>query len=140
MATPEQARAAALDALAQIRLGEDPQAEKARQRSSLTISGLIETFIDGHAAKLKAKSAVNYAIALAKLRAAHGAIKAEALTRRKSPQRTKRCQTRLTRPTGCWRRFRACSPGRKLTASCQKAMATRRRKSPDIANKGASGS
>lgn len=81
VATPEQARAAALDALAQIRLGEDPQAEKARQRSSLTISGLIEAFIDGHAAKLKAKSAVNYAIALAKLRAAHGAIKAEALTR-----------------------------------------------------------
>ena len=69
VATPEQARAGALYALAQIRLGEDPQAEKARQRSSLTISGLIEAFIDGHAAKLKAKSAVNYAIALAKLRA-----------------------------------------------------------------------
>ena len=54
--TPEQARAAAQDARARIRLGEDPQAEKARQRASLTISGLIDTFIEGHAAKLKPKS------------------------------------------------------------------------------------
>ena len=37
--TADQARAAALDARAAIRLGEDPQAEKGRQRASLTVGG-----------------------------------------------------------------------------------------------------
>jgi hypothetical protein len=55
--TVEQARAAALDALALVRLGQDPQAEKTRQRASLTVSDLIDAFLEGHAeTKLKAKT------------------------------------------------------------------------------------
>jgi hypothetical protein len=77
----EEARAAALDAMARIRLGRDPAAEKARQRASLTGSGLIDAFIEGHAAKLKPKSAESYEGALAKLQAAYGGLKAEAITR-----------------------------------------------------------
>jgi Arm DNA-binding domain len=78
---PEQARAAALDALARIRMGDDPSAEKARQRASLTVAGLIDAFLGGHAAKLKPRTRVSYEDALAKIRAAHGSIKAEALSR-----------------------------------------------------------
>jgi integrase len=79
--TADQARAAALDALAQIRLGHDPQAEKVRQRASLTVGGLIDAFLEGHAAKRKSSTAENYQISLEHLRSAHGAVKAEALTR-----------------------------------------------------------
>jgi Arm DNA-binding domain len=79
--TAEQAREAALDALARIRLGEDPQAEKTRQRSSLTVAGLIDAYSAGHVAKLKPGSQESYGVGLAKLRAAHGSLKAEALTR-----------------------------------------------------------
>ena len=49
--TAEQARRAALEALARVRLGDDPQAEKARQRASLTVGGLIDAFIAEHVAK-----------------------------------------------------------------------------------------
>lgn len=56
----EQAREAAKDALARIRLGNDPQAEKGRQRAALTVAGLVEVFIEGHATKLKSKSAIAY--------------------------------------------------------------------------------
>jgi Arm DNA-binding domain len=80
--TPEQAREAALDALARIRLGHDPQAEKSRQRASLTVSGLIDAFIAGHVDKrCKPQTAVAHKIALSRLRTAHGGMKAEALTR-----------------------------------------------------------
>jgi integrase len=79
--TADQAREPALDALARIRLGDDPQAEKARQRTSLTVAGLIEAFIEGHAAKLKPKSLIAYRSALDKLTAVHGAQKAERLSR-----------------------------------------------------------
>ena len=79
--TPDQARKAALNALAQIRLGADPQAEKSRQRAALTVADLIDAFLDGRVAKLKPNSRGAYAVSLVKLRAAHGTIKAEALTR-----------------------------------------------------------
>jgi integrase len=80
--TPDQARRAAQEALARVRLGNDPQAEKARQRVSLTVGGLIDAFLEGHASsKLKAKTAGHYRIALERLRAAHGSLKAHALTR-----------------------------------------------------------
>ena len=68
--TAEQAREAALDALARVRLGGDPQAEKGRQRAALTVAGLVEAFIGGHAAKLKSKSVIAYQGALDKLTAA----------------------------------------------------------------------
>jgi integrase len=79
--TAEQARGAALDALARIRLGDDPQAKKAHQRASLTVSGLIDVFIAEHVGKCKPQTAESHKIALRRLRGAHGNIKAEALTR-----------------------------------------------------------
>jgi Arm DNA-binding domain len=79
--TCEQARKAAVTALATIRLGSDPQAEKSRQRASLTVSGLIDAFLEGHGGKLKPRSRADYKDLLIKLRAAHGLVKAEGLTR-----------------------------------------------------------
>jgi integrase len=79
--TAEQARDAALDALARIRLGDDPQEEKAHRRASLTVSGLIDVFIVEHVGKCKPQTAEAHKIALRRLRGAHGNIKAEALTR-----------------------------------------------------------
>jgi integrase len=79
--TAEQARQAALDALAHIRLGADPHAEKTGQRSALSVAKLIDAFMAEHGAKLKAKTRGHYRGALAELVAAHGSIKAEALTR-----------------------------------------------------------
>jgi integrase len=68
--------------LARVRLGDDPQAEKARQRASLTVGGLIDAFIAEHVGKkCKAGTAYGYEIALKRLHAAHGALKADALTR-----------------------------------------------------------
>jgi hypothetical protein len=49
--TPEQARRAAQEALARVKLGHDPQAEKSRQRASLTICGLVDAFTAEHVAK-----------------------------------------------------------------------------------------
>jgi hypothetical protein len=69
--TPEQARRAALEALARVRLGEDPQAEKIRERASSTVGGLIEAFLKEHGSKLKAKTRVHYVRLLAKLASAH---------------------------------------------------------------------
>jgi integrase len=80
--TAEQARKAALDALARIRLGADPQAGKRRQRASLTVSGLIDAFFADHVSnKCKAGTAYGYEIALGRLRDAHGSLKPDALTR-----------------------------------------------------------
>jgi integrase len=79
--TPDQARRAALSALAHIRLGADPQAEKTRQRAAPSVADLIDAFLNSRVAKLKPNSRLAYAESLAKLRSAHGAIKAEALTR-----------------------------------------------------------
>jgi integrase len=80
--TAEQARKAALDALACIRLGHDPQAEKSLRRASLTVGGLVDAFIAEHVAKkCKPRTAEAHKIALLRLRAAYGGMKAEALTR-----------------------------------------------------------
>ena len=80
--TVEQGRAAALTALARARLGSDPQAEKSSRRASLSVSGLIDAFVAGHVtAKCKAKTAKSYTAGLERLRASHGSLKAEALTR-----------------------------------------------------------
>jgi hypothetical protein len=79
--TVDEARQAARDALAHVRLGEDPQAEKNRQRAALTVEALIEAFLDGHVdAKLKHRTRGDYAIVLKRLRAANGNVKAAALT------------------------------------------------------------
>jgi integrase len=80
--TTDQARRAAQEALAGVRLGNDPQAEKTLRRASPTVGGIIDAFLEGHArSKLKAKTVGHYRIALERLRAAHGSLKAHALTR-----------------------------------------------------------
>jgi integrase len=80
--TPDQARRAAQETLARIRLGHDPQAEKGRERNSPTVGGLLDAFLEGHVdSKLKAKTAKHYSVALERLRAAHGSLKAQALSR-----------------------------------------------------------
>lgn len=80
--TPDQARKAAGDMLAKIRLGADPAAEKADRRKALTVANLIDAFIAEHVqGKLKLKTGDAYAAGLARLREAHGSLKVEALTR-----------------------------------------------------------
>src|SRR5205823_11587304 len=74
--TPEQARRAAQEVLARVRLGEDPQAEKSRQRACLTVGGLVDAFNVEHVSqKCKLQTAKAHKIALARLRAAHGNMK-----------------------------------------------------------------
>jgi integrase len=81
-ATVEQARSAALDALARIRLGADPAAEKADRRAAVTVSGLIDAFMVEHVAtKCKPSTCKNHKVALERLREAYGPMKAEALSR-----------------------------------------------------------
>lgn len=79
--TPDQARKAALNALARVRLGSDPQAEKSRQRTALTVSSLIDAYLDDHGDKLKPRTRDGYEALLGKVRAAHGCVKASALSR-----------------------------------------------------------
>lgn len=79
--TIEQGRQAALTALAEVRLGHDPQAEKSRQRSALSVSELIDAFFKGHVAKLTPATKISYGLTLRKFRSAHGVLKAEALKR-----------------------------------------------------------
>ena len=80
--TAEQAKKAALDGLARIRLGDDPQAVKSLRRASLTVGGLVDAFIAEHVAnKCKPRTAEAHKIAVLRLRAAYGGMRAEALTR-----------------------------------------------------------
>lgn len=80
--TPEQARKAAADMLAKVRLGADPAAEKSERRQALTVAGLIDAFTAEHVrGKLKGKTGDSYAAGLSRLRDTHGPLKAETLTR-----------------------------------------------------------
>jgi len=80
--TPDQARRAAAEMLARVRLGVDPAADRAERRKALTVGGLIDAFTAEHVrSKLKPLTAEAHAVALARLRAAHGGAKAEALSR-----------------------------------------------------------
>jgi len=80
--TPERARREAGEALAKIRLGADPGAEKAERRQALTVSGLCDAFASEHLeTKVKAGTAEGHALALERLRSAHGSLPADALTR-----------------------------------------------------------
>jgi integrase len=79
--TVDQAKRAAADALALIRLGEDPAADKQTQRRALTLANLVEAFIERHGATLKPKTRRAYADALATLTAVHGTLKAVQLSR-----------------------------------------------------------
>lgn len=80
--TPDQARRAASEFLLRVRLGADPSAERAEQREALNVSGLIDAFIAEHIdGKLKPASATSAKAGLERLRSAHGALKAEKITR-----------------------------------------------------------
>jgi integrase len=80
--TPDQARKAAADMLAAVRLGGDPAKDKAERRASVTVGELIDLFDAQYVGRmLRPGTAVGYRIALEELRRAHGALKARALTR-----------------------------------------------------------
>jgi integrase len=79
--TPDQARKAAADMLALVRLGRDPVQEKVERRATVTVGQLID-FFDARYVEpmLKPGTSIGYRIALKELRRAHGAVKATALT------------------------------------------------------------
>jgi integrase len=80
--TPDQARRAAAEMLAQVRLGADPATEKTERRKSLTVAELLALFDEQYIATMvKPGTAVSHRIALGELRRAHGGVKAEALSR-----------------------------------------------------------
>ena len=80
--TPDQARKAAAEILAGVRLGRDPAQEKMERRASVTVGELIDFFDTRYVGPmLKPGTAIGYRIALEELRRAHGALKATALTR-----------------------------------------------------------
>lgn len=82
--TPDQARKAAADMLAKVRLGSDPAEEKAKKREAMTVAALCEAFSAEHVAiKVKPLTAQAHAIALDRLCKAMGSLKAEAATRSK---------------------------------------------------------
>jgi hypothetical protein len=77
--TVEQARKAAADMLAAVRLGGDPALEKAERRASVTVGELIDLFDAQYVGTmLKPGTAVSHRTALEELRRAHGALKAAA--------------------------------------------------------------
>jgi integrase len=79
--TAVQARDAALTALASIRLGDDPMANRAASRAAPTVSAIIDAFLRDHAFRLKPMTRSRYEASLAKVRAAYGNLKAASLTR-----------------------------------------------------------
>jgi integrase len=80
--TPEQARKAARDMLAAVRLGGDPAQDKVERRASVTVGQLIDLFDAQYVGPmLKPGTAVSHRIALEELRCAHGSLKATALAR-----------------------------------------------------------
>ena len=80
--TPDQARKAAAEILAVVRLGRDPAQEKMERRAAVTVGEMIDFFDARYVGPmLKPGTAVGYRIALEELRRAHGALKATALTR-----------------------------------------------------------
>ncbi|MEM9206189.1 MAG: integrase family protein [Pseudomonadota bacterium] len=81
--TPDMARKAAERLLARIRIGEDPQAEKAARRQTLTVSELAEAFMEGHVrAKRKPGTVLHYNDILDRIVLPDiGAMKAETVTR-----------------------------------------------------------
>ncbi len=79
--TVAEAQKAALDALARVRRGGDPARDKRTERRALTVEALADQFLADHVSKLKRATREAYAVALGKLKAEHGSLKAEALTR-----------------------------------------------------------
>jgi integrase len=80
--TADQARKAAAEMLATVRLGGDPAQERIERRASVTVCQLIDLFDAQYVGPmLKPGTVASHRIALEKLRRAHGTLKATALTR-----------------------------------------------------------
>ena len=79
--TPDQAKRAALDALAAIRQGHDPQAEKVDSRTAITVATLIDAFERHVRAHHKPRTVASYKVGLDRLRVAYGRQPAGQLTR-----------------------------------------------------------
>jgi integrase len=80
--TADQARKAAAEMLATVRLGGDPAQEKIERRASVTVGQLIDLFDAQYVGPmLKPGTIASHRIALERLRRAHGTLKATALTR-----------------------------------------------------------
>jgi integrase len=80
--TPDQARQAAADILAKVRLGSDPGQERAERRKTLTVSEFLTRFDEDYIGLMvKTNTAVSHRLAVEELRAAHGNLKIDALTR-----------------------------------------------------------
>jgi hypothetical protein len=80
--TPDQARRAAAEILAAVRLGRDPVQEKLEGRTSITVGQLVDLFDTRYVGPmLKPTTAVSHRIALLEFRRAYGALKAAAITR-----------------------------------------------------------
>ena len=63
--TPEQARRAARDVLARVRLGDDPAKELSKRRETPTFRDFAQRYLDEEGkAKLKPRTLVNYRIYL----------------------------------------------------------------------------
>ena len=94
----DEARKAALDALARIRKGEDPAHDKTREREARPLGELIDRFLVEHvAAKRKAGTLrVTRGILLRNVKPALGALPAERVTRpRRCPP--SQCDARYAR-------------------------------------------
>jgi integrase len=80
--TPDQARKAAVEILAQVRLGADPAEDKAKRREAVTVGDLLDLFDNQYVETMvKPTTAVSHRIAMVELREAFGAMKAVALSR-----------------------------------------------------------
>jgi hypothetical protein len=79
--TPDEARREAKKLLGAVEMGANPVEERRAVRAAPTVADLITAYLEDHATKLKPGTAAGYAIALAKVQATFGNIKAEALTR-----------------------------------------------------------
>ena len=80
--TADQARRAAADILAKVRLGSDPAAEQNERRAAITVADLIEAFEGDHVqGKMKKQTGRSYVAGLNLLRDAHGSQKAASLSR-----------------------------------------------------------
>lgn len=80
--TPDQARSAAADILAKVRLGADPAEEKAKKREAVTVAELLDLFDKQYVETMvKPSTAVSHRIAIEELRKAHGGLKAAVLSR-----------------------------------------------------------
>lgn len=80
--TADQARRAATEVLAKVRLGADPGAEQQERRVAITVAELIDAFESDHVrGKLKQQTGRSYVAGLQLLRDVHGAQKAASLSR-----------------------------------------------------------